>query len=54
MPPIKRLRNEALLERRHLKHPFALVVVLTLAYWAAYNHGKMGLSNELAPRAGWV
>ena len=29
------LRNEALLEARHLKHPYALVVVLTFAYWAA-------------------
>jgi predicted ATPase len=29
------LRNEALLEARNLKHPYALVVVLTFAYWAA-------------------
>ena len=29
------LRDEALLEARHLKRPYALVVVLTFAYWAA-------------------
>jgi class 3 adenylate cyclase/tetratricopeptide (TPR) repeat protein len=29
------LRNEALLEARRLKHPYALVVMLTFAYWAA-------------------